>query len=167
MDRVKTHLYRLVPHRYYRLTYSILSIILLIPIGFLPWPSGLLYHLTAPMAYLLHLIQLMGLIGFVWTLRHTAMGDFLGWAHLKKTSRPAQLITTGPYRLCRHPLYFFGSLPFIAHPQMAASHLILTLWIVFYFWIGTYIEEKRLIHQFGDIYLLYQSNTPRLIPFMK
>lgn len=166
MDRAKAHLYRLIPQRYYRLIYSILSIILLIPIRFLPWPLGHLYHVTAPTSYLLYLTQLMGIIGFLWTLRHTAMGDFLGWAHLKKTSESAQLITTGPYRLCRHPLYFFGSIIFIAHPHMTASHLILTLWIVFYFWIGSYIEEKRLIQQFGNTYIAYQTTTPRLIPFL-
>lgn len=166
VDRVKTHLYRLIPQRYYRLLYTLLSIALLLPLPFLPWPTGTVYHISAPGSYLCHLIQLIGIIGFLWTLRHTAIGDFLGWAHLKTSPQSPQLVTTGPYQLCRHPLYFFCSLIFAAHPHMGQAHLILTLWIVFYFWIGSYIEERRLILQFGNAYTTYQTTTPRLIPFL-
>lgn len=166
MNRVKVQLYRLIPQTYYRLTYSILSILLLLPFPFMPWPSGHLYHLSPPVSYLLHALQLLGLIGFLWSLRHTALGDFLGWAHLTPTPPQTQLITNGPYRLCRHPLYFFGSLIFIAQPYMSYAHVIITLWLVFYFWIGSYIEEKRLLHQFGDVYQTYKETTPRFIPFL-
>ena len=166
MDRVKAKLYAIIPQRYYRLTYTALSIALLAPIPLITWPSGTLYHIQSPLSYLLHLIQLTGCLGFLWTIHHTAMGDFLGWAHLKESPQNTPLITNGPYRLCRHPLYFFGSLIFIAHPHMTQSHLIFTLWILSYFWIGSYIEEKRLVHQFGNTYLTYQANTPRLIPFI-
>lgn len=166
MDRVKAHLYRLIPQRYYRLIYSILSTILLIPIPFLPWPSGTFYHIFTPLSNLFRLIQLAGVLCFLWTLRHTALGDFLGWAHLKPSPLQTELITTGPYRLCRHPLYFFGSLIFVAHPHMSHAHLILTLWLVLYFWIGSYFEERRLLRQFGHTYQTYQETIPRFIPFL-
>lgn len=167
MDRVKTLLHPIISARYYRLIYSILSTLLLIPLYYLPWPHGTLYHIEAPWALVLHGIQIIGLVGFWWATRHTDMGDFLGWAHLKGSCEAnAKLITTGPYRLCRHPLYLFGSLIFVAHPQMSHTLALITLWLLLYFWIGSYIEERRLVQQFGDPYLQYQATTPRLIPFL-
>ncbi|MBT4137573.1 MAG: isoprenylcysteine carboxylmethyltransferase family protein [Candidatus Latescibacteria bacterium] len=166
MGRVKTQLYRLIPQSHYRLSYTILSILLLLPFPFLPWPSGHIYQISPPQSYMLHAIQLIGFAGFLWSLHHTVLGDFLGWAHLKPSPLQTQLVTTGPYHLCRHPLYFFGSLIFVAHPQMSHAHLVLTLWLVIYFWMGSYIEERRLLHQFGHTYQTYQETTPRFIPFL-
>lgn len=166
MDRVKTKLYRIVPPKYYRFIYSILSMLLLVPIPYLPWPSGTLYQILPPLSHLFYLTQGIGFMGFLWTLRHTAMGDFLGWAHLKKPDLSTALVTTGPYRLCRHPLYFFSSLALVAQPHLTTTRFILAIWIIGYFWIGSYIEEKRLLHQFGDTYRTYQATTPRLIPFI-
>jgi len=166
MDRIKSPLYRIIPQQYYRLLYTLISLILLTPLPWLPWPTGTLYHIHAPLSYLFHTIQVLGILGFLWTLRHTALGDFLGWAHLKKPFLSPQLITTGPYRLCRHPLYFWISITFITHPHVTHKHLIFTLWLILYFWIGSYIEERRLTLQYGEAYKTYQTHTPRLIPFL-
>lgn len=166
MDRVKALLHSIISPRYYRLLYSTLSTILLIPLYYLPWPHGALYHIPAPWAWVLHAIQIMSFIGFWWTIRHTDTAAFLGWAYLKGSCKAnTQLITSGPYRLCRHPLYFFGTLIFVAHPHMSHALALITLWLLLYFWIGSYIEERRLVQQFGDPYLQYQATTPRLIPF--
>jgi protein-S-isoprenylcysteine O-methyltransferase Ste14 len=166
MDRTKKMLSPLLPQQYYRLLYTLISIILLAPLPWLPWPRGTLYHIHAPLSYGFYTLQLFGLFGLLWTLRHTNLSDFLGWGHLQKLSTSPQLITTGPYRLCRHPLYFWISVICITHPHPTYRHLIFTLWLVLYFWIGSYIEERRLILQFGEAYKTYQTHTARLIPFL-
>jgi len=33
-----------------------------------------------------------------------------------------------------------------------------------YLYVGTFFEERRLVHEFGDAYREYQRQVPRLIP---
>jgi len=166
MDRVKTVLHPIISPRYYRLLYSLLSTFLLIPLFYLPWPQGTVYQIASPWSLVCHALQIIGILGFGWSARHTNLGVFLGWPPPKHTHQSnTALVTSGPYKLCRHPLYFFGSLIFVAHPQMSHTLALITLWMVLYFWIGSYIEERRLVQQFGDQYIQYQTSTPRLIPF--
>lgn len=80
-----------------------------------------------------------------------------------------ELITTGPYKIVRHPIYsaLFGLL-------IVTGYSITQLWafiiaIVFYF-IGTIfrtrVEEQLLIQHFGDQYEKYKKKVPALIPFI-
>ncbi|MBL1124055.1 MAG: isoprenylcysteine carboxylmethyltransferase family protein [Ignavibacteriota bacterium] len=80
-----------------------------------------------------------------------------------------ELITTGPYKIVRHPIYsaLFGLL-------IVTGYSITQLWafiiaIVFYF-IGTIfrtrVEEQLLIQHFGDQYEKYKKKVPAIIPFI-
>jgi protein-S-isoprenylcysteine O-methyltransferase Ste14 len=40
---------------------------------------------------------------------------------------------------------------------------VLTMYIV----IGTKLEEKKLVLEYGDIYIKYQQEVPMLLPFTK
>jgi protein-S-isoprenylcysteine O-methyltransferase Ste14 len=42
-------------------------------------------------------------------------------------------------------------------------NIILTIYVI----IGTILEEKKLILEFGDAYKKYQQEVPMLIPFTK
>ncbi len=77
-----------------------------------------------------------------------------------------QLITTGPYRYVRHPLYSAGSLFFLSLSVFTA------VW-----WLGlglllvspallfrTPIEEAQLLETFGDEYRQYMQRTGRYLP---
>lgn len=168
---VKNKIAHFLPHglTYYRLIYTILSLFLLMPLPFLPWPTGTLYTIVSPWSYLFYVIRLIGLIGFLWTLRHIDLGQFLGWSqnhtHTPERDEDTPLITSGPYRLCRHPLYFFISLALIGNPHMTDTDALLTGWTVIYFYIGSYFEERRLHRIFGPVYQTYCQNTPRLLPY--
>ncbi len=81
------------------------------------------------------------------------------------TRQHHQLVTHGPYRYVRHPLYSLGSLFVIA------IMVITSLWwlagmvipLVFLLW-RTPIEEARLIETFGDEYRAYMQRTGRFLP---
>jgi protein-S-isoprenylcysteine O-methyltransferase Ste14 len=154
--------------RYFRLIYVTISLLLLIPLPFLPWPSGVVYTLSFPYAYFFYAIQTAGAVGFVWTLCHIDFGQFLGWSqrHMPVTDRDEKtiLITQGPYRLCRHPLYLFGSITLIANPHMTCAYALLTGWVLLYFYIGSHFEERRMHHLFGEAYQNYCQQTPRFFP---
>ncbi len=84
------------------------------------------------------------------------------------TREDHQLITHGPYRLVRHPIYFGVLIAIIGMPIYVSSlngFLILSLLIpIFLFRIK--MEEEMLSEYFGDEYQVYRKTTKKLIPFI-
>lgn len=88
------------------------------------------------------------------------------WAsgHIHKM---AEVTRTGPYALCRHPLYL-GHL-FIAAGFCIAGNSIPALIIILLSFLVIYMptwknEEKNLSDKFGDTYREYMQSTPALLP---
>ena len=77
------------------------------------------------------------------------------------------LITSGPYKWIRHPLYSFAILLLISLSLMAANLFLflysLLAFLVFRFFVIPE-EEKRLIGAFGDQYRNYQLGTGAMVP---
>jgi protein-S-isoprenylcysteine O-methyltransferase Ste14 len=82
------------------------------------------------------------------------------------TRKHHQLVTSGPYRWVRHPLYTFGSSMFIALGMMADNWFIAALGILAFIAmaIRTPKEEANLIETFGDEYREYMKRTGRYFP---
>jgi len=76
------------------------------------------------------------------------------------------LVTTGPYRWVRHPLYSSAALAIIGNSFIAANWFIFVagclalLMLV----IRTRKEEQNLIAKFGDDYRNYMQRTGRFVP---
>ena len=79
----------------------------------------------------------------------------------------AQLETTGLHQYVRHPLYFGTLLVvwslWLLMPSMA--HLIGVSMITLYTLIGTILEEKKLLREYGTAYAQYMEKVPMLIPY--
>lgn len=78
----------------------------------------------------------------------------------------AKLITSGPYRWVRHPLYIvglgtFGSIGIIADSWFITG-LIFVVFVMLI--IRTQDEEEHLIAKFGDEYREYMKRTGRFLP---
>ncbi len=82
------------------------------------------------------------------------------------TRKEHQLVTSGPYRWVRHPLYTVGSSMFIAFGMMADNWFIALLGILAFVGmaIRTPKEEANLIEKFGDEYREYMKRTGRFLP---
>ncbi len=82
------------------------------------------------------------------------------------TRKEHQLVTSGPYRWVRHPLYTVGSSVFIAFGMMADNWFIALLGILAFVGmaIRTPKEEANLIEKFGDEYREYMKRTGRFLP---
>jgi protein-S-isoprenylcysteine O-methyltransferase Ste14 len=83
------------------------------------------------------------------------------------TKREHVLVTHGPYRWVRHPLYITGLLLLISATLIASNWLIGTLTVVAaiairYIVIPT--EEAALLEKFGDHYREYMMHAGRLLP---
>jgi protein-S-isoprenylcysteine O-methyltransferase Ste14 len=82
------------------------------------------------------------------------------------TREEHKLVTSGPYRWVRHPLYTVGSSMFIAFGMMADNWFIAALGVLTFILmaIRTPKEEANLIEKFGDEYREYIRHTGRFLP---
>ena len=76
------------------------------------------------------------------------------------------LVTHGPYRWIRHPLYSFAALFFVGIGLVAANWFILLAISLGFILLAvrTPIEEAELIGRFGDDYRAYMQRTGRFLP---
>lgn len=82
------------------------------------------------------------------------------------TRNEHRLVTSGPYRWVRHPLYTLGSAMFVSLGLVADNWIIAALGILAFIAmaIRTPREEANLIEKFGDEYREYMKHTGRFLP---
>lgn len=85
------------------------------------------------------------------------------------TREEHQLVSTGPYRYIRHPLYTFGGLNFLGLSLASANLFIFISYALgmYILSLRTPIEEAHLVEKFGDQYRTYMKNTGRYLPKLK
>lgn len=108
----------------------------------------------------------VGVKGRLWAL------DTLGKYHSLqiKIIEDHPLITSGPYRYIRHPIYFFSILEVLGCaliPNSLFAFLIALFGYTPLLLFRLFLEEKILIQTFGPAYLEYKQTVPCLIPFLK
>jgi len=85
------------------------------------------------------------------------------------TKQRHQLVTTGPYRWVRHPLYSAGIALFLSIGLMAANWFILLCAVIALAAMRLVIiprEEAQLVLTFGDEYRRYRDGTGSLLPLL-
>ncbi len=77
-----------------------------------------------------------------------------------------RIVTDGPYRWVRHPLYSVGTVFWMALSLVLANWAILLMSVLIFVLIvrRTRIEEEKLIEAFGERYRGYRTRTGRFIP---
>ncbi|MCG2784305.1 MAG: isoprenylcysteine carboxylmethyltransferase family protein [Anaerolineae bacterium] len=82
------------------------------------------------------------------------------------TRKEHKLVTSGPYRWVRHPLYTVGSALFVSFGLMADNWFIAALGLLAFILmaIRTPKEEASLIEKFGDQYRNYMKTTGAFLP---
>jgi protein-S-isoprenylcysteine O-methyltransferase Ste14 len=142
--------------------------------GLLLWLSPLVYLLNPAwmawaqiglpewMRWLGVLIGVLCVFGIYWLF--SSIGS--GITPTSATRKQHQLVTTGPYRWVRHPLYTVGSSLFIAFGMMADNWFIAALGLLAFVAMAarTPKEEANLIEKFGDEYRDYMKRTGRFLP---
>jgi protein-S-isoprenylcysteine O-methyltransferase Ste14 len=86
-----------------------------------------------------------------------------------ETREDHELITGGPYRWVRHPLYTVGTSFFVSLSVLAANWFmgLASLSVLVMLLIRLPKEEEKLIERFGDEYREYVKSTGRLLPRIK
>jgi protein-S-isoprenylcysteine O-methyltransferase Ste14 len=78
-----------------------------------------------------------------------------------------QLVTAGPYRWIRHPLYTTAIVLFLALGLMQASLLVLVVTVAAALLMRSLVipaEERELAAKFGDRYRVYMTRAGRFLP---
>lgn len=139
------------------------GLVLLASYVVLPLPSFLHVPLPPLARWIGAAVFAAGALVFWWS--HASLGD--SWSVSLGTSEGQRLVTRGPYRFVRHPMYSAIALT-------AAGALVLTAnWLAG----GAYAvafaamyagrvdrEERALLEAFGEEYRAYMDGTPRLVP---
>lgn len=125
-----------------------------------------------------------------WTWTHLPLGEWVQWIGIVVATIPLfyliwvhrhldnqwsialeiqedhKLITTGPYRRVRHPMYL-GIFVYTIGLCLISLDILVSLFFVFSIWVNYNripSEEQMMIDQFGDEYLEYMKTSGRLIP---
>jgi protein-S-isoprenylcysteine O-methyltransferase Ste14 len=82
------------------------------------------------------------------------------------TRKEHELVTFGPYRWVRHPLYTVGTSFFLSLGLLVDSWFIIVLAVLAFVLLAirTTDEEAKLIEKFGDEYRRYMLRTGRFLP---
>ena len=107
-------------------------------------------------------LGMVAIMGIYWLF--SSIGS--GITPTSATRKQHQLVTSGPYRWIRHPLYTFGSSLFVAFGMMADNWFIALLGVLAFIAMAsrTPKEEANLIEKFGDDYREYMKRTGRYFP---
>jgi protein-S-isoprenylcysteine O-methyltransferase Ste14 len=160
----------IVPASCERSTYVLISSLLLILI-FWQWRPivATIWHVEGLSAALLTAIFW---IGWLIALASSYMIDHFELFGLRQVfaagrgaaARVLPFKTPLLYRLVRHPLMLGFLLAFWATPHMTAGHLLFAVLTTAYILVGTHLEERDLIAQFGARYEQYRQRVPMLLP---
>lgn len=154
-------------YKYYRILYNVVSMITFVPV-FLIWAR---YSAYAPVIYIapqfLHLplyaVQVISLGAAVLTFLKF---DFLEFIGLKTgaSQEGQKLVTAGLYGAVRHPMYLFIIIFLWTKPAFNSLYLLAAFLFTAYFVVGAFLEEKKLIKEFGEEYRRYQEEVPMFLP---
>lgn len=161
--------------RWYRLGFSLLGGLTLLPLFWLAWalPDQPLYRIAMPWVLLSGLIQLAAAGALLAGVKQTGALGFIG---LRQALDPAgagpliagrgadALVVRGLYRWVRHPLYTCGLVILWLTAVMTWNLLALAAGLTAYILIGIPFEERKLLAEFGLAYAEYRKHTPALLP---
>ncbi|WP_454454989.1 methyltransferase family protein [Thauera phenylacetica] len=154
----------------YRLGFNLLAVVLLLPPLWLTfaWRGPLLWSWDGGWAWLANALALAAVAGFLWSTRYYDMGVFYGSMQWRTRERAAEdpggLALSPLHRHVRHPWYSLGLL-ILWTRDMDEARLTSALCITLYLWLGSLLEEKKLLAFHGEAYARYRARVPGLIPW--
>jgi len=152
--------------RYYRIFYSLISTIGLFLLLFLnaSISTEFIFASKGMIRYLSLMLATLGVIVIIRSFREYKLSSFIG---LK--DEPSEFKRTGILNHVRHPIYSGTILIvigfFLFNPTLAT--LVSVCCTLAYLPVGIYLEERKLIEQFGKRYLSYKQEVPCVFPDLR
>jgi protein-S-isoprenylcysteine O-methyltransferase Ste14 len=161
---------RFVPPHYHGAVYTIVSgLTLIILLIFWQSSGNVMLDVQGLPEIFMRSFFFLAIVGTCWGMWALRSVDMFGLDAVIKKHKDEPVAVKpfsvrGPYRWVRHPLYLFTIMLFWSYPVITADRLLLnvlwTLWII----VGTVLEERELVEDFGDDYRDYQAKVPMLLP---
>jgi len=127
----------------------------------------LLFKQTTFLSIISIVLIILGLVVLVIASKTFNLKEFLG-IETYEIKMESKLVTKGIYKFMRHPLYtgtiLLLSGYFLYVPTL--SVLIFLILTFVYIEIGSRLEEKKLLIEFGNDYTEYCKNVKRYFPFI-
>jgi protein-S-isoprenylcysteine O-methyltransferase Ste14 len=152
--------------------YSIASAVALILLIVLWQRTPVLLSVEGALRWTLRGAFVVAGLGFLWAVHSLRSFDTFGLEPIRAKLRGGEprslpLAIRGPYRWVRHPLYSLFLVLLWSCPDVTADRLLFnglfTAWIV----LGSILEERDLVREFGDPYRAYQRQVPMLVPWRR
>ncbi len=162
-------------YAYYRLFYVLISLILIIPlINYTSQLDDTVIIVYEPPFSVIRYILISGsLLMFFWafffdydSLSFWGIRQILNFRKVKGTNTSGGIKRSGLLGIIRHPMYL-ALIIYLWCQTFRVVDIVTNTLLTIYVIIGTILEEKKLVLEFGEEYLKYQQEVPMLIPFTK
>ena len=143
--------------------------VILIP--FIMWKFTGEVHPGTVQVICLIVLAVVGIGLSIWSIvymKRVGKGNPMDAFNHEVAPRTANLMTGGPYRLCRNPMLLGVFIYYIGILICLCSWKAVVVFVLYFLIMMVQVdrEEKRLAADFGDAYLEYKANTRKLIPFI-
>jgi len=158
--------------RFYRLFFNFVALVGLVPVVLYSRSvkGEMLYAWDGYLVILKWALIAAGVLLFVAGSRHYDMLQFLGvrqalaGARHTLINKSGELDTTGVLGLIRHP-YYTATILLFWSGDLDTTDLVINVVVTVYVVIGTWLEERKLVHEFGDSYRDYQRRVSMFVPW--
>jgi protein-S-isoprenylcysteine O-methyltransferase Ste14 len=160
-------------YRFWRLFFNIFSIVTLIPLVMyshsVRFNSETLFSWSGYWRILQYCLIGLGVVLVVADARHYSMLQFLGIQQIRKESDrgamtgSGNLDNRGVLGLVRHPWYLAVFI-FLWTSDLNVAAITVNLVLSAYLIVGTLLEERKLVIEFGEEYRRYQGRVSMFIP---
>jgi protein-S-isoprenylcysteine O-methyltransferase Ste14 len=157
--------------RLYRLVFNLVAVVTLMPVlayeRSLPGP--MIFRWEGLLVFFQLLLLISAVLLFLAGARHYDLLQLTGLRQIKTgathnvLTETGELNTTGILHITRHPWYL-GAILFIWTRDLKISALVTNIILTLYIIVGTVLEERKLLIEYGDDYRRYQKRVSMLVP---
>lgn len=162
-------------YAFFRIFYIIISFVLLVPlINYSSKIDDNVIITYGPELTVVRYVLIWGsLLMFAWaffidydSLSFFGIRQILNFGKTADENQPVELKKKGLLGLMRHPMYL-ALIIYLWCQTFRLIDIYVNILLTIYVIIGTYLEERKLVLEFGATYIRYKQEVPMLIPFIK
>ena len=162
-------------YAWFRLFYVLFSFVLLVLLirYTSPMDNEIIIEWVSPWSVIRIILMWSALLTFFWafffnydSLSFFGIRQILNFGKSNNIIPSSEIKRNGLLSIIRHPMYLCLII-YLWCQTFRLVDIIVNLILTAYVIIGTILEEKKLVLEFGDYYVKYQHEVPMLIPFTK
>ena len=158
-------------YAYYRFTYILFSVVSFAGVYYFErgLPETVYFDWLFPFSIFRYALLIAAILFFYLGARQYDQSFFLGLRQIRdhldgRGSDFSGFSTEGILRRVRHPYYTGGILFLLAWGDVTSGSIVSKSVMIAYLVVGTLLEEKKLLTEFGELYREYQRAVPMFIP---